>query len=194
MEDNFETIHLMLEDLDKASDLVNDVLTRSREENLDISEYGLLAGKAIGHIYMMKSGLYDIYPELTPEYLRPSLAPVNFTPALERLRSEEWAIRKSTILSFKSHMSDDDASKFSQACESGAEFEFAQEWWGRQKKPFIPVIYIYKSLRHEQRYMRYHSAMLLEDIFEVILWDEQKNDISMEAAETWYRSWQDVSG
>ncbi len=192
LDDNLECLSVLLQDLQKAGKLIDGVAQKSYslEDYLDVSHFRMCVAKALTQIYELKSELYDIQPDLTPEVLRPSLAPVNFTPALERLRSEEWAIRNNTIRFFKSHMNDRDALQFAEACESGTGFELAQQWWEKQKKPFVPVIRVYRFLRHGNKFMRYHSAKLLEAIFEISLWDEEQDDVLLEVADRWFDAWQ----
>jgi hypothetical protein len=191
LEDSFEILDSLLKDLRKASELIDGVAQRSHllEEYLDVSHFIDFAGKALIHVYELCDELYDMEPDFSPEYLRPTLAPVNFTLALDRLQSENEAIRESTIRSFKSNMSDTDAQEFAEACKSGTGFEFAQQWWNKQKKPFIPVMKVYRCLRHNRKYVRYHGAKVLQEIFEVRLWDEEKDDVLIEIADTWFDSW-----
>jgi hypothetical protein len=49
---------------------------------------------------------------------------------------------------------------------------------------------VYKDLRHCRRYVRYHSAKLLEPLAKVKLWNQKNQDVMLEAADEWFAAWQ----
>lgn len=187
-----ETIKLLLQDLQNASKLVDSVARRSHliEQDLDRSNFLYQSGKALGEIFELQDYLFDIEPTLTPDYLKLTLAPVNLDESLKRLLStnnlEERdntinsAVRDSTINEFKNYMSDRTASKFSEAIKAGTEYDFAKKWWDSQEKPFIPIVRVYKQLKHDRRYIRFHAAKLLESEFKVKVWNEDNNDVELD--------------
>ncbi|NET10816.1 MAG: hypothetical protein F6K16_40245 [Symploca sp. SIO2B6] len=191
LERRFKILESIVEDLHQASKLVNGVATRVHllSEELDVSAFVRGVGHTLAHIFELDSQIYNIAPEFTPDFLRDSLEPINLNPALEHLSSSNLDIRKSTIKEFTSHMDDDETTKFLEECEVGSGIEFATQWWGQQQKPFVPIRRVYKQLRREQKYVRYHSAKKLEYVFDIHLWDEELDDVRLEDADRWFEDW-----
>jgi len=191
MEERFEVLDSMLDNLKQASKLI-DRVTRDcdrLEDELDRSSFLLTAAKTLTYIYELQFDLFDLEPELAFEHLLPSLSPVNLKDSLERLRSFDPDIYKQTIRELQSHMTEDEAIAFAEICNSGNGYNYAKAWWERQPKPYIPVVGVYKKLRHPRRYVRYHSAKLLEEVFEVCLWDEERDDVCLEKSDRWFAQW-----
>lgn len=186
-----ESIESLILNLRNASKLLDGVAgnAKSLEVPLDRSDFVRKVGKIIGQISDLEADLFDLEPTLTYDFLRPSLDAIDLNAALERLLSNNPAIRKSTIREFKSHMLSEVASQFGISCESGTGHDFAQTWWHQQQKPFLPIVSVYKKLRHERRFMRYQSAKVLEDKFGVKIWDDNRGDVSLEIAERWFSEW-----
>lgn len=186
-----ETIESLLRDLNTASKLVDGAATKAKqlEHYLDRSRFVQEAGKTLVQIFELEAELFDLEPTLTYNFLRPSLNAVDLNAALERLLSQAQSIRENTVREFKSYMTDEVASQFALACESGAGSSFAEMWWHQQQKPFFPVVWVYRFLTHERRYMRYQSAKALEERFGVIIWDSERGDVSLEIAEQWFDNW-----
>jgi hypothetical protein len=183
-------IESLLKNLKKASKLVDHVAEQSQFlDDLDRSNFIHRVGASLRYIFELQSDLFDLEPELTYKYLKPSLSPVDLSAALERLLSQNREICESAIAEFKSYMTEDVAFQFAQAWDSGYGYEFAENWWRNCKKPFVPVVRVYKDLRHERRYARYWSAKLLEKEFGATIWDEDRADVSLEIADRWFKSW-----
>ncbi len=186
-----ENIKLLLQDLRNASKLIDSVCHRSHliEHDLNRRDFIRKSAETLSHIFELESELFDIEPTLTYDFLKPSLAPVNLDEALNRLLSANnlefqdstinSAVRDSTIREFKNYMTDKAASKFSEAIESGTEYGFAKKWWDSQIKPFIPVVKVYKQLKHDRLYIRFNAAKLLEEKFKVQIWNENNNDVEL---------------
>jgi hypothetical protein len=189
----------LLKDLKKASQLVDGVADQSQcLDNLERTNFTKRIAASLGDIFELKLDLLDLEPELTDKSLQPSLSPVDLSETLKRLLSQNREICQSAIKEFKSHMTEDVAFQFAQAWDYGNGYDFAENWWrdcplgtakGDRKKPFIPVIRVYKNLRHARRYIRYCSAKLLEKEFGEIIWDDAKADVSLEIADRWFKSW-----
>ena len=96
--------------------------------------------------FKLEADLFDLEPTLTYDFLRPSLDAIDLNAALERLLSNNPAIRESTIREFKSHMLSEVASQFAISCESGTGHDFAQTWWHQQQKPLLPIVSVNKKL------------------------------------------------
>ncbi len=181
----------LLKDLRKAGKLVDGLGDQVRllDNDLDRSDFIRGMGKTLTEIAFLEFNLFDIEPTLTFDYLKPSLAPIEFDSALERLMSDDWAIRKSTIHGFKNNMLDQVASEFEVAWDSGTGYEFAQDWWERQPKPFVPVIHVYKKLKNGRRFDQYNCAKLLESEFGIRIWDDERDDVILEVADEWFSAW-----
>ncbi len=186
-----ETIKLLLQDLRTASKLVDSLGDRISflEDDLHRPDFMRKIAKTLTNIFELESNLFDLEPRLTYDFLKPSLNPVDLDESLERLLSTNnlefqdktinSAVRQSTIQEFKSYMKDETALKFIEATKLGTEYEFAKKWWDAQAKPFIPVVRVYKKLKSDRRYIRFHAAKLLEEKFKVKIWDNVKNDVDL---------------
>lgn len=186
-----ESIEPLLRDLRNASQLLDGVArdSQSLKTSLDRSDFVYSVGKTLGSIFNLEADLFDLEPTLTHDYLKPSLDIIDLSDALERLLSNDAAIRESTIREFQSHMLNETADQFAITCESGTGYDFAQTWWQQQPKPFLPVVYVYKQLRHERRFMQYLSAKVLEEEFGVKIWNDDRGDLSLEIADPWFSDW-----
>lgn len=186
-----KTIKSLLKDLKKASKLLDGLCDKVRylENDLDRSQFVSGIGETLTKIYSLEAELFDLEPTLTYESLKPSLAPTEFDSALERLLSGNSAICHSTIREFQNHMLEEVASEFMAAWESGQGYEFAEAWWHRQRKPFVPVISVYKRLKHGRRYMQYNCAKLLEAEFGVRIWEDKKGELLLDVADKWFCEW-----
>ncbi len=183
-----EIIESLLRDLSNVGQLLDGVAgeARSLEGSLDRSNFVRNVGKTLVQVFDLEADLLDLEPALTCNSLKPSLDAIDLETALERLLSENSTIRESTIREFKSHMLDEVAGQFAISCESGAGHDFAQTWWHQQQKPFLPVVSVYRNLRHDRRFMRYQSAKALEEKFGVKIWDDDRGDLLLEIAEQWF--------
>jgi hypothetical protein len=180
----------LLKDLKKASQLVDGVADQSQFlDNLDGANFIKRVAASLGNIFELQLDLLDLEPELVDKSLQPSLSPVDLSETLKRLLSQNREICQSAIKEFKSHMTEDVAFQFAQAWDFGNGYDFAENWWRDRKKPFIPIVRVYKNLRHARRYIRYCSAKLLEKEFGEIIWDDAKADVSLEIADRWFKSW-----
>ncbi|MGG6263346.1 hypothetical protein ACQ4M3_03205 [Leptolyngbya sp. AN03gr2] len=191
MTEHQELIKSLLQDLNAASQLIDGLAEKVQalENSFDRSRFIGEIGKTLAHIFDLEADLFELEPTLVPDLLKPSLDAVDLTDSLERLLSKNWAIRESTIREFKAYMLDQVESEFAFACESETEHDFAQEWWCEQQKPFIPVVRVYKFLKHDRRFMRCQSAKLLEERFGVQLWDDERGDVCFAIAEQWFNDW-----
>ncbi len=108
---------------------------------------------------------------------------------LNHISTNNSAVQHSAQRQLASHMTDGIAAKFEEACAQGQGLAFAQKWWEEQNKPFIPVVQTYRNLWHARKYMRYHSAAVLEDIFGINLWNNDTQDVSLTDAEGWFNQW-----
>ena len=174
-----KNIKLLLQDLKQASKLIDSVVRRSRliETNFNGSDFILKSAKTLGCMHELAFDIFDLEPTLTSDFLKPSLDPVNLDKSLERLLSNNSAIKKSTIIEFKSYMNYKVVAKFKKAIELELEYDFAKEWWNSQEKPFIPIIKIYKELKHDRLFVRFHAAKLLEEKFKIEIWNKDNNDV-----------------
>lgn len=181
-------IESLLVDLRNASKLLDGVARKAQsfETSLYRSNFVRNVAETIVHISDIEAELFDLEPTLTYDFLIPSLDTIDLDAALERLLSENPAIRESTIREFKSHMLSKVASQFAISYEDNTGYNFAQTWWNQQQKPFLPVVSVYKQLRHERRFMRYQSAKVLEEKFGVKIWDSDRGDLSLEIADSWF--------
>ena len=186
-----ETIESLLRDLKNASQLLDRVARDSQllKTSLDRSDFIYSVGKTLGSIFNLEADLFDLEPTLIHDYLKPSLDIIDLSDALERLLSNDAAIRESTIREFQSHMLNETADQFAIACESGTGYDFVQTWWQQQPKPFLPVVSVYKNLRHERRFMQYLSAKTIEERFNVEVWDDNTDNLSLEIADRWFSDW-----
>ena len=186
-----ESIESLVRDLRNASKLLDKVACNSKslETYLDRSNFVYGVGEILVSIFDLECELLDLEPTLTEDYLKHPLDAIDLNGALERLLSDEAAIRESTIREFKSYMLDDTADQFARSCELGTGYDFARTWWQQQPKPFLPVVSVYKDLRHERRFMQYLSAKVLEEEFGVKIWDSDRNEPSLEVADSWFGDW-----
>ncbi|MBE9013654.1 hypothetical protein IQ250_26045, partial [Pseudanabaenaceae cyanobacterium LEGE 13415] len=116
-----ETIKSLLQDLNAASKIIDGTTEKlgALGDYIDRSRFVREVAETLTHIFELESELLDLEPSLVSDFLKPSLDAVDLTPALERLLSENWAIRESTIREFKTYMLNEIASQFVFACESG---------------------------------------------------------------------------
>ena len=186
-----ESIEFLLRDLKKASKLLDGVASNSRslETSINRSKFVYRVGEILVSIFDLESDLFDLEPTLTYDFLKPSLDAIDLSDTIEYLLSSETEIRQNVIRQLQSHMPDETADRFKTSCESGTGYDFARTWWQQQQKPFLPVIRVYKNLRHERRFMRYLSAKVLEEEFGVEIWDGKRNDLSLEIADRWFSDW-----
>lgn len=181
-----ESIESLVRDLRNAAQLLERVACDSQplETSLDRSNFVRSVGRTLVSIFDLECELLDLEPTLTKDFLKPSLDPIDLSAAIESLllsgRRENEIIR---------YMLDETALEFTAACESGTGHDFAQTWWQQQPKPFLPVVNVYKQLRHERRFMRYLSAKVLEEEFGVKIWDDERDDVSLEIADRWFSDW-----
>ena len=186
-----ENIESLVRNLKNASQLLDGVArdSESLETSLNRSNFVQSVGRILVSIFDLECDLFDLEPTLTEDYLKPSLDAIDLSAALESLLSNNAAIRENTIKQFKSYMLDETADQFAISCESGTGYDFAQTWWQQQEKPFLPVVSVYKNLRHERRFMQYQSAKVLEEEFGVKIWDDDRDDLSLEIADRWFSDW-----
>ena len=186
-----ESIKSLVRDLRNATQLLDGVAIDSRllETSLDRSNFVQSVGRTLVSIFDLECDLLDLEPTLTPDYLKPSLDPIDLSAFLEPLVSKNATIHENAICGLQSYMLEETAEQFARSCESGTGHDFAQTWWQQQPKPFLPVVYVYKQLRHERRFMRYLSAKVLEEEFEVKIWDDDRDEPSLEIADRWFSEW-----
>lgn len=181
-----------LKTLEQASAMVHGLTeqTNPLTEALDMAQFNLSVAKALTHLFELEADLYDLEPDYTPAHRRPSLAPINLGTALNYLSTPtNKPAQYSAQRQLASHMTDAIAAEFIEACAQGQGLAFAQKWWESQNKPFIPVIQTYRNLHHARKYMRYHSAALLEDIFNINLWDDDAQEVLLNDAQDWFTQW-----
>lgn len=186
-----ESIESLVRDLRNATQLLDRVAGDSRplETSLDRSNFVRSVGRIIVSIFDLEAVLLDIEPTLTPDYLKLPLEEIDLSSIFNDLLSDDREVCENTIMQLESHMLDETALEFTAACESGTGHEFAQTWWQQQPKPFSPVVRVYKQLRHERRFMRYLSAKVLEEEFGVKIWDDDRDEVSLEIADRWFGEW-----
>lgn len=180
-----------LKTLEQASAMVHGLTEQVNPltEALDIAQFNRGVAKALIHLFELEADLYDLDPDYTPEHLRPSLAPINLGTVINYLSTPNKPAQYSAQRQLASHMTDVIAAEFTKACAQGQGLEFAQKWWESQNKPFIPVIQTYRDLHHARKYVRYHSAALLEDIFNITLWDDDSQEVLLNNAQNWFTQW-----
>ncbi|MGR3273538.1 hypothetical protein ACSYAD_00375 [Acaryochloris marina NIES-2412] len=180
-----------LKALEQASAMVHGLTeqTNPLTEVLDMAQFNRGVAKALTHLFELEADLYDLEPDYTPKQLRPSLAPINLGTVVNYLSTQNKPAQSSAQRQLASHMTDTIAAEFTEACTQGEGLAFAQKWWESQNKPFIPVIQTYRNLYHARKYMRYHSAALLEDIFNINLWDDDAQEVLLNDAKDWFTQW-----
>lgn len=180
-----------LKTLEQATAMVHGLTeqTNPLTEVLDMAQFNRGVAKALTHLFELEADLYDLEPGYTPEQLRPSLAPINLGTVVNYLSTQNKPAQSSAQRQLASHMTDAIAAKFTEACTQGEGLAFAQKWWKSQNKPFVPVIQTYRHLHHDRKYMRYHSAALLEDIFNINLWDDDAQEVLLNDAKDWFTQW-----
>lgn len=181
-----------LKTLEQSSKMLHGLTEQANplaEELLDISQFNLGVAKVLTHIFELEADLYDLEPDYTPEHLRPSLAPINLGAVLDYLSAKNSAVQHSAQRQLAGHMTDAIAAEFTEACSQGQGLAFAQKWWESQNKPYIPVVQTYRNLYHARKSMRYHSAALLEDIFNITLWDDDAQEVLLANAQDWFTQW-----
>ncbi|MEM7594871.1 MAG: hypothetical protein AAF383_25810 [Cyanobacteria bacterium P01_A01_bin.83] len=152
-----------------------------------MSQFRLKTAKALGFISELQFNLLNLEPTLTPDFLKPSLEPIDLNVYLEHLLAAKQSkyqddatnklIRNNVIKGLKSYMTDSVVKEFSEAIKSDKDYEYAKQWWDSQVKPFIPVIKVYKELKSDHKFIRFQAAKLLEKQFQVQIWDKRKNNI-----------------
>lgn len=180
-----------LKTLEQASAMVHGLTEQANPlaEALNSSQFNLGVAKVLTHMFELEADLYDLEPDYTPEHLRPSLVPINLGTVINYLSTPNKPAQYSAQRQLASHMTDAIAAEFTEACAQGQGLAFAQKWWKSQSKPFIPVIQTYRDLHHARKYMRYHSAALLEDIFNITLWDDDAQEVLLVNAQDWFTQW-----
>lgn len=178
-----------LKTLEQASAMVHGLKVNPLTEVLDMTQFNRGVAKALTHLFELEADLYDLDPDYTPEHRRPSLTPINLGTVINYLSTPNKPAQYSAQRQLASHMTDAIAAEFMEACAQGKGLAFAQKWWESQNKPFIPVIQTYRNLHHARKYMRYHSAALLEDIFNITLWDDGSQEILLNDAQDWFTQW-----
>lgn len=180
-----------LKTLEQASAMVHGLIEQANPlaKTLDRSQFNRGVAKALTHLFELEADLYDLDPDYTPEHLRPSLAPINLGTVVSYLSTQNKPAQYSAQRQLASHMTDAIAAEFTEACAQGQGLAFAQKWWEEQNQPFIPVVQTYRNLWHARKYMRYHSAAVLEDIFGINLWNNDTQDVSLTDAEGWFNQW-----
>ncbi|ABW26720.1 hypothetical protein [Acaryochloris marina] len=180
-----------LKTLEQVSAMVHGLTEQANPltEALDMAQFNRGVGKALTHLFELEADLYDLEPDYTPEHRRPSLAPINLGAVLNYLSTPNKPAQYSAQRQLASHMTDVVAAEFTEACAQGQGLEFAQKWWESQNKPFIPVIQTYRDLHHARKYVRYHSAALLGDIFNITLWDDGSQEVLLNDAQDWFTQW-----
>lgn len=191
-----ETIELLLKGLQKASSLVDSVTERTKvlKDDFNVSDFRFKTAKALSLMYELEADLFDLEPTLVPDYLKPSLEPIDLSNSLERLSIStnnlvNQAIKQSTINEFKNYMSDRVTTKFTKAIVSGKEYEFAKLWCDNRPKPFIPVVKVYKQLKSNRLSIRFYAAKLLEEKFKVRVWDNNKNEVVSDRIDKFMFQW-----
>ncbi len=186
-----EIIQSMLEDLEKAKDLIDDTLIKFDllKDSVDWTPYVHNTEAAIFQITELEADLFDIEPTLTNVDHDPSLAPFDLDYVFPFLLGQDSEVRKGAIQIFKIYMTDEVVAQFDAACEAGTAFDFAQMWWDQQKKPFVPALQAYRNLKHDRRSVRYVNARALEKKFGVKIWNDEKEDVDLEVAARWLESW-----
>ena len=186
-----ESIEFLLRDLKKASKLLDGVASNSQplETSIDRAKFVYRVGEILVSIFDLESDLFDLEPTLTYDFLKPSLDAIDLSDTIEYLLSSETEIRQNVIRQLQSYMPDETAARFETSCKSGTGYDFARTWWQQQQKPFLPVVRVYKNLRHERRFMQYLSAKVFEEEFGVEIWDSERNDLSLEIADRWFSDW-----
>ena len=186
-----ESIESIVQDLRNAKELLDGVArdSKSLETSLDRSNFLYSVGTILGSIFDLEFDLLDLEPTLTEDFLKPSLNPIDLTAAIESLLSNDAMIRENAIVQLQSYMLEETANQFERSCESGTGHDFARTWWQQQPKPFSPVVSVYKQLRHERRFMQYLSAKVLEEEFEVKIWDDERDELLLEIGDRWFSDW-----
>lgn len=181
----------LLDDLQQASKLIDSVCGRIKqlEGNLDLSRFQMNTARTLSSIHKLEVALLDLEPTLTPDFLKPSLDPIDLYIYLEHYLSAEQskyqddamnkAVKDSVIKEFKSHMTDSIITKFSEAIKSGKGYQFAKRWWSDREKPFIPLLKVYRELKSDRKFLRFQAAKLLEEKFQVQIWDTNNNDVDL---------------
>ena len=94
--------HEMLEQASKLIDGSNKLVPKDLVE-FDRRNYVLKAGYALNYLFEMQDYILNLEPELTPEFLRPSLRPHDMSLNLMHLKSEEEMFQRNSIKAFYSH-------------------------------------------------------------------------------------------
>jgi hypothetical protein len=179
--------HEMLENASKLVDQSIRFIPRDHA-NFDRSKYVEKAGHVLSFINEMYGDIFDLAPELTPEFLRPSLKPHDMSINLEHLKSEEESFISNSIRAFSIHMPKNIFDKFMKEDSILGKFAIAEAWWNDQNKPFIPLHGVARFLNHERLYMRYHAAKEIERMYGIILWNDHKNKLDEKSVRKWLSS------
>ena len=191
-----ERIKSLLRDMKNASQLLHQATRNFQplKTNFDKANFMRTASEMLASIAELQFDLFDLDPTLIeeylePSYLKPSLDAIDLNDTVESLLFNDTRTRKNAIAMLQSYMLDKTADQFARACELGTGGDFAQTWWQQQPKPFLPVVSVYNKLRHKRYCMRYLSAKLLEVDFGVKIWNDARDDLSLEIADRWFNSW-----
>ena len=184
---NLKKAHEMLEKASKLVDQSNKFVPRDFD-GFDRGNYVRKAGYTLSYIFEMQSDIFDLAPDLTPAFLRPSLKPHDMSIYLEHLESEEVSLRENSIRAFSLYMPKEIVNRFTKEDSLSGKYKIAEAWWNDQHRPFIPLHRLARFFNHENLYIRYHAAKEVEKMYGVFLWNDQENALDSNAVYKWLES------
>lgn len=143
-------------------------------------------GASLTDLFRAQSFILDLAPHLVPSELRPSAEPIDLRALLEQLDGDEIH-RRMVLMAIQKLLPNETLARYRSLGGQDARVHFVKEWAAKQPERVRPLGHLYRLLREEWRWRRFHAAKALEEVTGVEFWDDDEGDVRLHVADVWYR-------